>query len=150
MISISVVGRLAQQPELQLLGDGSQVCEFTLLSSRHYYQQEITESVTFFCYGDVAEQICSTTVLGQEMSATGTQETRIYQSGQGERKKFVKYRLSWFRTGRRPYNADKPSPKGRAGIPSQAATEFKSEGSHKSEFDTPMNHQKSDQRDVMF
>lgn len=150
MISISVVGRLAQQPALQLLGDGSQVCEFTLLSSRFYYGKEITESATFFCYGDMAEEISSSTVQGQEMSVTGTQETRTYRSPQGPQKKFVRYRLSWFRLGRRPYNADRAGPTARAEQQAQQCTGVTAGETHNSEFSPPMGDLEHDQSKVMF
>ena len=104
MISISVVARLAKQPELVLLQGGERTCEFTLLTTRHHYQQSITESVTFFCYGDMAEDSATNSVTGQEMSATGTQETRQYTDNQGVAKRFVRYRLSWFSFGRKPAN----------------------------------------------
>jgi len=62
--------------------------------------------VTFFCYGEDAEEICSTTVKGQEMSVTGTQETQRYTKG-NEDKTFVKYRMTWFTRGRKPYVGDR-------------------------------------------
>ena len=133
MISISVVGRLAQQPALQLLGDGTQVCEFALLSSRFYYDKEITESATFFCYGDMAEEISSSTVKGQEMSVSGIQETRIYRSSAGPQKRFVRYRLTWFQFGRRPYNPDMAGPTERAERSSQQSTGFTTGETHNSE-----------------
>lgn len=107
MISISATGRLAAQPELKMIPGGSQVCEFRLLDSRYHKGQEVTEAVTFFCYGEMAEEFCSTTVKGQEISATGTQETQTYTPADGPTRTYVKYRLSWFSRGRKPYTGDR-------------------------------------------
>lgn len=100
MISITARGRLAFQPELKLIGNGA-VCEFRLLSTRLSRGQEITEAVTFVCYDDVAEEFCSGTVKGQEVEATGVQETAHYEKD-GVKRQYVKYRLTWFRRGRKP------------------------------------------------
>jgi single-stranded DNA-binding protein len=107
MISISVVGRLAAQPELKILPGGLQVCEFRLLDSRFSKGQEVTEAVTFFCFGEVAEEFCSTAIKGQEISATGTQETQTYTPADGKPRSYVKYRLSWFSRGRKPYTGER-------------------------------------------
>ncbi len=107
MISITATGRLAAQPELKMISGGHQVCEFRLLDSRFYKGQEITEAVTFFCYGEMAEEFCSTTVKGQEISATGTQETQTYTPADGPTRNYVKYRLSWFSRGRKPYTGER-------------------------------------------
>lgn len=115
MISITATGRLAHQPELKMIPGGSQVCEFRLLDSRFYKGQEVTEAVTFFCYGEMAEEFCSTTVKGQEISATGTQETQIYTPAAGPTRTYVKYRLSWFSRGRKPYTGERSQRQGYQG-----------------------------------
>lgn len=102
MITITAHGRLAQQPELKLIGNNGAVCEFRLLSSRFAKGQEITEAVTFFCYDDMAEEFCSTTVKGQEIEATGVQESQPYKKDGVPQRPFVKYRLTWFSRGRKP------------------------------------------------
>lgn len=112
MISITATGRLAHQPELEMIPGGGQVCEFRLLDSRLQYGQEVTEAVTFFCYGEMAEEFCSTTVKGQEISATGTQETRIYKPTDGPARYYVKYRLSWFSRGRKPFTGERTQGQG--------------------------------------
>ena len=112
MISISVVGRLAAQPELKILPGGLQVCDFRLLDSRLSKGQEVTESVTFFCYGALAEEFCSTTFEGQEISATGTQETQTYTPADGKPRSYVKYRLSWFS---RPNTGERSQGRGYSG-----------------------------------
>ncbi len=78
-----------------------------MLDSRYHKGQEVTEAVTFFCYGEMAEEFCSTTVKGQEISATGTQETQTYTPADGPTRTYVKYRLSWFSRGRKPYTGDR-------------------------------------------
>lgn len=115
MISISANGRLAAQPELKMIPGGHQVCEFRLLDSRFHKGQEITEAVTFFCYGEMAEEFCSTTVKGQEISATGTQETQAYTPAAGPTRHYVKYRLSWFSRGRKPYTGERSLGQGHHG-----------------------------------
>jgi single-stranded DNA-binding protein len=112
MISITATGRLAHQPELKMIHGGSVVCEFRLLDSRFHKGQEVTEAVTFFCYGDMAEEFCSTTVKGQEISATGTQETQSYTPPNGPAKTYVKYRLSWFSRGRKPFTGERAQGQG--------------------------------------
>jgi single-stranded DNA-binding protein len=107
LITITVHGRLAAQPELKMLGNNTGVCEFRLLSSRFAKGEELTEAVTFFCFGDDAEEFASTTVKGQEISATGTQETNRYTDAQKQVKTFVKYRLTWFSRGRKPYTGER-------------------------------------------
>ena len=102
MISISATGRLAAQPELKMLPGGQQVCEFRLLDSRWHKGAAHVEAVTFFCFGEMAENFCSSTVKGQEISATGTQETQLYTPSDGRTVHYVKYRLSWFSRGRLP------------------------------------------------
>lgn len=102
MLMMTAHGRLAHQPELKLLPGGGVVCEFRLLTSRFAKGVEVTEAATFFCYGEVAEDFCSTTVKGQEIFATGHQETQQYTPPAGETKTFVKYRMSWFQRGRKP------------------------------------------------
>ncbi len=102
MISISATGRLAAQPELKMLPGGQQVCEFRLLDSRWHKGAAHVEAVTFFCFGEMAENFCSSTVKGQEISATGTQETQLYTPPDGRTVHYVKYRLSWFSRGRLP------------------------------------------------
>ena len=100
MITITARGRLAFQPELKLLGKGA-VCEFKLLSTRMYKGQPVTEAVTFVCFDNVAEDFCGTTVKGQEIEATGVQETQHYEKD-GVKRSFVKYRLTWFARGFKP------------------------------------------------
>jgi single-stranded DNA-binding protein len=111
MITISVHGRLAAQPELKMLGKTS-VCEFRVLSTRFSKGEEHTEAVTFFCFDRDAEEICSTTVKGQEFDATGTQETSRYTDAGGNSKSYVKYRLTWFSRGRKPYTGDRNQQQG--------------------------------------
>lgn len=100
MISITAEGRIAHQPEFKMLGDGG-VCEFRLLSSRWSKGQEVTEAVTFFCYDGMAEEFAESIVKGQEVKATGIQETQFFDKD-GVRKTYVKYRLTWFQGGRKP------------------------------------------------
>ncbi len=107
MIAITAIGRLAAQPELKMISGGYQVCEFRLLDTRFSKGQEVTEAVTFFCYGEMAEDFCSSTVKGQEISATGTQETQSYTPADGPTKHYVKYRLNWYKAGRKPYTGDR-------------------------------------------
>lgn len=102
MLMMTAHGRLCHQPELKLLPGGGVVCEFRLLTSRFAKGVEVTEAATFFCYGDLAEDFCATTVKGQEIFATGLQETQQYKPVGGEAKSFVKYRMSWFQRGRKP------------------------------------------------
>ena len=120
MIAISATGRLAHQPELKMLPGGGQVCEFRLLDSRFHKGHEITEAVTFFCFGEMAEEFCSTTVKGQEISATGTQETQSYTPKDGPAKLYVKYRLSWFHRGRKPFSGERAQGQGVQGDVGQA------------------------------
>lgn len=101
MISIAAHGRVAFQPEIKLLANGS-VCEIRVLSSRFAHGREVTEAVTFFCYDEMAEDLCSTIVKGQEIEATGTQETTTYKPADGPEKQYVKYRLTWFKGGFKP------------------------------------------------
>ncbi|MFC6281198.1 single-stranded DNA-binding protein [Polaromonas aquatica] len=115
MIAITATGRLAHQPELKMIPGGSQVCEFRILDSRFHKGQEVTEAVTFFCFGEMAEEFCSTTVKGQEISATGTQETQIYTPQTGPARTYVKYRLSWFSRGRKPYTGERSQGNGYQG-----------------------------------
>lgn len=107
MIVITANGRLAQQPELRALPGGSSVVEFRLLSNRYAKGQEVVEAVTFFCYGDQAERFCENAEKGQVVIATGTQETQTYKDGQGQQRSYVKYRLSNFELGSRPYRGDR-------------------------------------------
>jgi single-stranded DNA-binding protein len=101
MITITAVGRLAQQPEVKLL-PGGPVCEFRVLSSRYAKNEEVVEAVSFFCYDAMAEDFASRMVKGQEIQATGVQETSRWVGGNGEAKSFVRYRLTWFQPGRKP------------------------------------------------
>lgn len=113
MISISAVGRLAYQPELKMIPGGGRVCEFRILDSRFHKGQDVTEAVTFFCFDDMAEEFCSATVKGQEISATGTQETQTYTPPNGGTSRtYVKYRLTWYRCGRKPYTGDRSQGQG--------------------------------------
>lgn len=106
MITITAVGRLAAQPELKVLPN-MQVCEFRLLSTRFSRGQEHTEAVTFVCFGEDAEEFAATCVKGQEISATGVQETQMYTPPNGTPRQYVKYRLTWFKRGRKPYNGER-------------------------------------------
>jgi 5-methyltetrahydrofolate--homocysteine methyltransferase len=45
--------------------------------------------------------------MWQEISATGTQETNRYTDAQKQVKTFVKYRLTWFSRGRKPYTGER-------------------------------------------
>jgi single-stranded DNA-binding protein len=102
MIVITVHGRLAHQPEVRILPGGASCCEFRLLSTRFAKGEEHVEAVTFFCYGEEAERFCENTEKGQLISATGSQETQRYQSHEVD-KHFVKYRLTWFEKGPKPF-----------------------------------------------
>lgn len=102
MIVITAQGRLAHQPELKLLPSGAGVCEFRLLSSRFTKGAEVTEAVTFICFGEEAERFCEGVEKGQLISATGTQETSTYKDAAGQTRTFVKYRLTWYQKGARP------------------------------------------------
>ena len=117
MILITAQGRLAHQPEIKILPGGTSCCEFRLISTRFAKGEEHLEAVNFVCYGDDAERFCDNTEKGQLISASGTQETQRYRSGDQERQ-FVKYRLTWFekgakpRGGQRPASADRRPPAG--------------------------------------
>lgn len=102
MIVITAQGRLAHQPELKLLPSGVGVCEFRLLSTRFAKGAEVTEAVTFVCFGEEAESFCEGVEKGQLISATGTQETNSYKDASGQARTFVKYRLTWYQKGPRP------------------------------------------------
>lgn len=101
MIVITAQGRLAHQPEVRMLAQGS-VCEFRLLSNRFARGVEHVEAVTFFCYDDLAEGFCERTEKGQLISATGTQETHRWTDNSGQERTTVKYRLTWWEAGPRP------------------------------------------------
>lgn len=101
MILITAQGRLAHEPELKLLPNGGSVCEFRLLSSRFAKGAELTEAVTFVCFGEDAERFCEGTEKGQLISATGSQETNTYKDANGQSRTFVKYRMTWFQKGPR-------------------------------------------------
>ncbi len=118
MIVITAHGRLAHQPEVKILPGGTSSCEFRLLSTRFAKGEEHVEAVTFFCYGDEAERFCDNTEKGQLISATGTQETQHYRSGEQD-KHFVKYRLTWFEKGPKPNRAGQ-RPAGSAARPPSA------------------------------
>lgn len=107
MMMLTAHGRLAHQPELNLLPSGTAVCEFRLLSTRYGKGGvEHTEAATFICYGEMAENFCSTTEKGQEIFATGTQVTKEYE-GAGGKKTYVKYQVTWFDRGRKPYRGER-------------------------------------------
>lgn len=109
MILITAQGRLAATPTLRQLAHGV-VCEFRLLSTRFAKNQEHTEAVNFFCYGEDAERFCDSVEMGQLISATGSQETSNYSGADGSRKTFVKYRMTWFEKGARPYASRQNAP----------------------------------------
>jgi single-stranded DNA-binding protein len=145
MISISATGRLAHQPELKMIPGGGQVCEFRLLDSRFHKGQEVTEAVTFFCYGEMAEEFCSTTVKGQEISATGTQETQNYTPPNGTPRQYVKYRLSWFSRGRKPYTGDRSQ--GQQGTGAQGPRQLQGNGGGQMPGQRPQQRQQYGQQD---
>lgn len=107
MIVITAQGRLAHQPELKMLPNGGSVCEFRLLSSRFSKGAEVTEAVTFVCFGDDAERFCEGTEKGQLISATGTQETNSYKDANNQARSYVKYRMTWFQKGPRPHRGER-------------------------------------------
>jgi len=108
MISIAVDGRLAYQPEIKLLPGGTSVCEFRLLSTRLARGEEVVEAATFFCFGEEAERFCESTEKEQFISATGVQETWNYTGSNGQRKSFVKYRLTHYQIGPKPDRVERP------------------------------------------
>ena len=105
MIKIDAQGRLAHTPEMKMVGRSNQVCEFRLLTTRWAQQKEHVEAVTFFCWNEEAEAFCRNTVKGQLISATGVQETSEYVDANGQKKTFVKYRLTWWQGGLKPQSA---------------------------------------------
>ncbi len=109
MIVITAHGRLAATPTLKTLANGA-VCEFRLLSTRFAKNQEHTEAVNFFCYGEEAERFAESVEKGQLISATGTQETSNYTDKDGHAKSFVKYRLTWYERGARPMSSRQNAP----------------------------------------
>lgn len=95
-------GRLAAQPELRFLGNGSAVCEFRLLDTRFAKGRDVVEAVTFFCFDQMAEEFAGKVVKGQEIEATGTQETSEYAGSEGQKRTSIRYRLTWYHAGRKP------------------------------------------------
>lgn len=133
MITITAHGRLAHQPELKQITGGSVVCEFRLLSTRFSKGAEHTEAVTFFCYGEDAERFCDGSVKGQEIEATGVQETSSYTKD-GQTRTFVKYRLTWFARGRKPYAGNRDegqAGQGRAQAPSYQPRQSNASSGHR-------------------
>jgi single-stranded DNA-binding protein len=95
VIIICIEGRLAHEPELKLLSGNHNVCEFRLLETRFTREGEVTEAVTFFCFGEDAEWFCQNAMKGQLIQVAGKQETRSYTpSGSEQTKHFVRYRTN--------------------------------------------------------
>lgn len=102
-------GRLASQPELRFLGNGSAVCEFRLLDTRFTKGHEVVEAITMFCFDKLAEEFAGKVVKGQEIEATGTQETSEYAGPNGAKRTSIKYRMTWYHAGRKPAAARQQS-----------------------------------------
>jgi len=109
MIVITVQGRLAHQPEVQI-GRGKPWAEFRLLSNRYAHGEEHVEAVTFVCFGDEAERFCELTQKGQVINATGTQETRRWTDQGGQQRTSVRYVLTWWQAGPRPRSQQPATP----------------------------------------
>ncbi|MDB5861695.1 MAG: hypothetical protein JWQ76_5384 [Ramlibacter sp.] len=101
MILITAQGRLAHQPELKV-GGKTPFCEFRLLSTRFAAGEEHVEAASFFCFGEMAERFCESTMKGQLVSATGTQQTQRWTPPEGPERTVVRYRLTWWQAGPRP------------------------------------------------
>jgi len=108
MIVITVQGRLAHQPEVQI-GRGKPWAEFRLLSNRYAHGEEHVEAVTFVCFGDEAERFCELTQKGQVINATGTQETSRWTDQGGQARTTVRYLLTWWQAGPRPRSQQQPA-----------------------------------------
>ena len=108
MIVITVQGRLAHQPEVQI-GRGKPWTEFRLLSNRYAHGEEHVEAVTFVCFGDHAERFCELTQKGQQIDATGTQETSRWTDKDGQQRTSVRYVLTWWQAGPKPRSQQQPA-----------------------------------------
>lgn len=118
-------GRLAGVPTLKPLPGGNAVCEFRLLATRFAKGQEHTEAVTFFCFGEEAERFCQTVEMGQLIYATGTQETQQYTDAGGQKKQFIKYKLTWWLPGARPKGSRQESGQSGNYAPQQPVQQYR-------------------------
>lgn len=96
------VGRLAHLPELRF---GQQVpfCEFRLLATRKTRREDVTEAVTFICFGEEAEEFCELAQKGERIWAEGWQETHRWTDSGGQARTTTKFSLHrWSNTGPLP------------------------------------------------
>jgi single-stranded DNA-binding protein len=98
MFKMIAVGRLAHLPELRF-GKQASFCEFRLLATRSARGEDITEAVTFVCFGDQAEQFCELGQKGQLIWAEGWQETQRWTDAESKARTTTRFNLHRWNIG---------------------------------------------------
>lgn len=98
MITIAATGFTGEKPQLVVVGNGFQKCEFDIVSSRRTkidgIMQTVWERASFIAWGDEAEQIATYVERGNTLFCTGVQETSSWTDGAGAKRYKVRYGLT--------------------------------------------------------
>ncbi|QAY16160.1 ssDNA binding protein [Arthrobacter phage Sonali] len=98
--TITVVGRLTNDPELRFTPSGNAVANFTIAQNARTFDRQSNEwkdgPTTFWrcdAWREMAENIAESLVKGTGVVATGRLETRNYETKEGEKRSVIEFHV---------------------------------------------------------
>lgn len=92
MNKVTLIGRLAADPELRQTGEGTNVTNFTLAVTRPYSGKESeaqTDWIDIVAWRHTAEFVCKYFQKGSPIIVDGTIQTRMWEDKAGQKRKTV-------------------------------------------------------------
>lgn len=92
MNKVTLIGRLAADPELRQTGEGTNVTNFTLAVTRPYSGKESeaqTDWIDIVAWRHTAEFVCKYFQKGSPIIVEGTIQTRMWEDKAGQKRKTV-------------------------------------------------------------
>jgi single-strand DNA-binding protein len=86
-----VTGNLADDPTLAYTQTGRSYCHLTVMTNGRYFDRDTSEwkagktcGWRITCWGDLADNVCSSLSKGAQVTVTGTEVERKYQDSEGK------------------------------------------------------------------
>lgn len=92
MNKVTLIGRLAADPELRQTGEGTNVTNFTLAVTRPYAGKESetqTDWIDIVAWRNTAEFVCKYFQKGSPIVVEGSIQTRMWEDKAGQKRKTV-------------------------------------------------------------
>lgn len=89
MNKVTLIGRLASDPELKTTGTGISVTNFTIACARHYGKEQQVDWIDIVAWRNTAEFVCKYFQKGSPIVIEGSIQTKMIEDKAGNRKKIV-------------------------------------------------------------